>query len=173
MATPREAERAARRLGFPVALKVIADDLAHKTEAGAVAINLPDARAVERVARRMPAATRRHHVEGLLVQRMVRVTAMLAEVRALAALRGFRGAPPADFPALVSALLGVARLAQVLGDRPGSGDRLVGLDVNPIIVNHHGAFAVDLLVETGDAIPGGGVAPFDRIERSPSERRAR
>jgi len=69
--------------------------------------------------------------------------------------------------ALVGALLGVARLAQVLGDR------LVGLDVNPIIVSDRGAFAVDLLVEIDEPIRSRGVAGFDRIERRPSRRRAR
>ncbi|OLB95876.1 MAG: hypothetical protein AUH30_14125 [Candidatus Rokubacteria bacterium 13_1_40CM_68_15] len=95
------------------------------------------------------------------------VTAMLGEVRALGALNRFRGTPPADVQALVSAVLGVARLAQVLGDG------LVVLDVNPIIVSDHGAFAVDLLAETGASIHGERVAPFDRIGRRPSERRAR
>ena len=192
-------------------IQSVASDLAHKTEAKAVAVDLPDASAVRKAAVRMLAATRRYRIEGLLVQRMVRgievlgggmrdttfgpllvvgaggvqaelladtasrplpvtqadVTAMLGEVRVLGALNGFHGTPPADVQALVSALLGVARLAQVLGDR------LVGLDVNPIIVSDHGAFAVDLLVETGTSIHGERVAPFDRIGRRPSERRAR
>jgi hypothetical protein len=69
------------------------------------------------------------------------VSAMLAEVRTLRRLGGYRGAPAADVPALVDAILGVARLAELLGDR------LISLDVNPIIVGPRGrgAFAVDLL----------------------------
>jgi hypothetical protein len=65
-------------------------------------------------------------------------------------LRGYRGAPPADVPALVAAIAGVARLAESLGDR------LVSLDANPIVVRRRGrgALAVDLLA----ALSGGGAA---------------
>ena len=64
------------------------------------------------------------------------------EVRVLRRLAGYRGAPAADVPALVDAIVAVARLAEMLGDR------LTSLDVNPIIVGPRGrgAFAVDLLV---------------------------
>jgi acetate---CoA ligase (ADP-forming) len=183
--TPAEAARAARRLGFPVAVKVVSPDLAHKTEAGALALGLDTAPNVQRAASRLVRAARGRRMEGLLVQRMVRgvevivgvtrdpsfgpllvvgaggieaellgdtscrplpvtrreVSAMLAEVRTLRRLGGYRGAPAADVPALVDAILGVARLAELLGDR------LISLDVNPIIVGPRGrgAFAVDLL----------------------------
>src|SRR5581483_12345993 len=72
------------------------------------------------------------------------IRAMLDEVRTLGPLlRGHRGAPPADVPALVAAVAAVARLAQSLGDR------LVGLDVNPLLVGPRGrgAWAVDVLIE--------------------------
>lgn len=67
---------------------------------------------------------------------------MLGEVRALGALRGHRGRPPADVQALVRAISGVVRLAQELGDR------LVSLEANPIVVRERdqGALAVDLRV---------------------------
>lgn len=72
--TPAEAGEAALRIGLPVALKVVSPDLAHKTEAGGVALGLADAAAVaaeaaamlERVARTAPEA----RIEGLLVSRM-------------------------------------------------------------------------------------------------------
>jgi acyl-CoA synthetase (NDP forming) len=185
--TPDEAVRAARRLGFPVALKLVAPDLAHKTEAGALALDLTDSAAVRRAAVRLSRAARRRRAEGLLVQRMVRgvevlvgvtrdptfgpvlvvgaggvavellgdtacrplpvdrreVLEMLGEVRTLGILRGFRGTPAADVPALTAAIVAVGRLALAVGSR------LRALDVNPVIVGPRGrgAFAVDLLLE--------------------------
>lgn len=187
--TPDAAARAARRLHFPVAVKLVASGLGHKSDVGALALGLATAadvrRAAVRLLRRAPAAS----VEGLLVQRMARgievfvgvtrdptfgpllvvgaggvqaelaretacrplpvsgaeVRAMLGEVRALRALEGFRGAPPADVPALVEGILAVGRLALSLGER------LVALDANPVIVGARGegARAVDLFVELG------------------------
>jgi acyl-CoA synthetase (NDP forming) len=188
VATPAAAARAARRLGFPVVLKVVARDLPHKTDAGVLALNLRTADEVSRAARRLLTTARRYRVEGLLVQRMVggvevlagvtrdptfglllvvgaggvqaellgdttarplpvtrgEILTMLGEVRSLGVLRGFRGAPAADVPALVAAVAGVARLAGALGER------LQALDVNPIVVGARGrgAWAVDLLLET-------------------------
>ncbi|NNE23598.1 MAG: acetate--CoA ligase family protein, partial [Rhizobiales bacterium] len=48
-----EAGKAALAIGFPVALKMISDRLAHKTEAGAVALNLADAGEVAAAAKEM------------------------------------------------------------------------------------------------------------------------
>jgi len=189
VATPAEAARAARRLGFPVAVKVVSPDVAHKTEVRALALGLNTADAVRRAAARILRAVRGAHVEGLLVQKMVRgvevlvgvtrdpsfgpllvvgaggveaellgdtagrplpvsrrdITRMVGEVRTLRRLRGFRGEPPADLPALIRAIAGVARLAEMLGND------LTSLDVNPLMVceRGRGAFAVDLLVVVG------------------------
>jgi len=57
-------------------------------------------------------------------------------------LGGYRGRPPADVTALVSTALACARYAQA------HLDRLVELDINPVIVRArgHGAIAVDALV---------------------------
>ncbi|WP_372884121.1 acetate--CoA ligase family protein [Shimia sp.] len=64
-----EAGTAAAQIGFPVVLK--GEGIAHKTEAGAVALNLGDAGAVVRAARRMPCT-------DLLVEEMV--TGAVAEL---------------------------------------------------------------------------------------------
>ena len=64
---------------------------------------------------------------------------MLAGLRVARLLAGFRGTPPADLGAVVSAITGVSALAEDLGDR------LDGLDVNPLICGPHGAVAVDAL----------------------------
>ena len=73
-ADPPGAARAAGRVGFPVALKVVSPDLPHKTEVSGVALGLADAAAVEaeaaamlsRVSEAAPGA----RIEGLLVSRM-------------------------------------------------------------------------------------------------------
>lgn len=74
--TPTEAVRQAERVGYPVVLKVVSPDVAHKSEAGGVQLDLRNARAVrtaakdifEAVAERLPDA----HVLGLTVQPYVR-----------------------------------------------------------------------------------------------------
>jgi len=190
VATPVEAARAARRLGFPVAVKVVSPDLAHKTEARALALGLDTPAAVRQASARILRAARGARIEGLLVQRMVRgvevlvgvtrdpgfgpflvvgaggieaellgdtscrplpvtrreIGQMLDEVRTLRRLRGYRGAPPADVPALIAAIAAVVRLAERLGND------LTALDVNPIMVGPRGrgAFAVDLLASIGE-----------------------
>ncbi len=72
----RDAVEAAKQIGFPVAMKVISSDLPHKTELGALLIDIADERAVEegfnllqqRAQRKVPHAV----VEGILIQKMVR-----------------------------------------------------------------------------------------------------
>ena len=62
---------------------------------------------------------------------------------AVALLRGARGRPRADVPALADALVRVARLAEAYRDRVGA------LDINPLLVleEGRGVIAVDWLVE--------------------------
>ncbi len=193
--TPEDAARAARRVGFPVALKAVAPDLPHKTEARALALGLRTPGEVRAAGARILRRVRGARIEGLLVQRMLEgrevlvgvtrdptfglllvigaggveaeliedtgcrplpvtrseIVTMLGEVRTLRVLHGYRGAPPADVPALVRTITGVARLAESLGDR------LVSLDVNPIVVGRRGrgAFAVDLLAVLSDTAAAG------------------
>jgi acetate---CoA ligase (ADP-forming) subunit beta len=63
------AVKAARGLGYPVVLKAAGVGLQHKTELGAVALNLKTAAEVRKEARRMLAIA---GCEGLLVQEMIR-----------------------------------------------------------------------------------------------------
>ena len=62
-----DAVAAAEKLGFPVTLKVSSAAIAHKTEAGGVALNLRNAAEVEEAASRM-----RQLAPEVLVERMVR-----------------------------------------------------------------------------------------------------
>ena len=71
-ADPAAARAAAETLGLPVALKLDAPDLAHKTEAGGVALNLADGTAVEAAAAAMLSRAEAAGIaaRGVLVQRM-------------------------------------------------------------------------------------------------------
>ena len=70
-----DAGRAALELGFPVVMKILSPDIAHKTEAGGVALGLTDVAQVEaefaammaRVKSRVPAA----RIEGVVVARQL------------------------------------------------------------------------------------------------------
>jgi len=70
--TAEEAAKLAQRLGGPVALKAIAPGLLHKTEAGAVRLNLRGPKTVTQAATDLAAALTAagHPPEGFLVQRM-------------------------------------------------------------------------------------------------------
>lgn len=65
---------AARRIGYPVVLKILSRDIAHKTEAGGVEVGIADEAALRSAWQRMRASVARHNpdavVEGVLVQAM-------------------------------------------------------------------------------------------------------
>ncbi len=71
--TPEEAGEATRVMGGEVALKAIAPGVIHKTEVGAVRLDLKGTRAVQRAAHEMAARLQGegHCVDGFVVQRMV------------------------------------------------------------------------------------------------------
>ncbi len=165
---------------FPVALKILSPDLAHKTEAGGVALNIPDAAALKREAAAMLARVRAHapaaRITGLLVQPMAKGLAeailgfrrdpevgplvllgaggvmaelwrdttlrlapvseaeareMIAEVRGLRPLAGWRGLPRGDLDALARAVVAVSRLAAL--------EEVAEAEINPLIVGPEGA----------------------------------
>jgi acetyl coenzyme A synthetase (ADP forming)-like protein len=69
-----EALAAAREIGFPVVLKAVASDLVHKSDVGAVQVDLRDeaelGRALDRAAESVAGAG--HRIDGWLVQEMAR-----------------------------------------------------------------------------------------------------
>ncbi len=72
LATSLEAAQAtAREIGFPVVLKVISPDIAHKTEAGAVAVGIGDAAALAAAYDHILSSARHHRpdarIQGVLV----------------------------------------------------------------------------------------------------------
>jgi acyl-CoA synthetase (NDP forming) len=166
-------------LRYPVALKILSPDLAHKTEVGGVALNIADAAALKaeatamlaRVTARAPAA----RITGFLVQPMVKglaeaiigfrrdpeagpiilvgaggimaelhrdtalrlapvdeaeARAMIAEVKGLKPLAGWRGLPRGDLDALARAVVAASRLAAL----PGVAEA----EINPLIIHAEG-----------------------------------
>jgi acyl-CoA synthetase (NDP forming) len=176
------------QLGYPVALKAFGPAILHKSDAGAVRLNLAgatDVRAayqdlVTRLGPRMSGVLvqpmAREGVEmfigglqdplfgpvvfcgsgGVLVElfgdavcRLCPVTDreaadMLNDIRGVARLRGHRGKPPADEPALCAALLRVAALLDATPE-------IQELDINPINVFEHGAAALDARIRVAPA----------------------
>jgi acyl-CoA synthetase (NDP forming) len=64
--------------------------------------------------------------------------AMIAEVKAFATLKGFRGKPAGDLDALARAIVALSRLAETGG--------VAEAEVNPLIVKTDGVVAVDALI---------------------------
>lgn len=72
--------------------------------------------------------------------------AMIRSLKGFPLLDGARGRPKADVAALASALSALSRFAA------GAGERLAGVDVNPLLVlpQGQGAFAADAVIEVED-----------------------
>ena len=75
-ATPEAAAKAALTIGFPAVLKILSDDISHKSDVGGVALNLQDEGEVREAAQTMLARVQRQHptarIQGFTVQAMVR-----------------------------------------------------------------------------------------------------
>ncbi len=111
MAVPdaKRVAAAVSEIGGPVALKILSADIAHKTEAGGVALGLPDGQTAAVAAREIEKRVKAHmptaKLEGFLVQKMERG---LAEV-----ILGFRRDPLVG-PTITVGLGGV--LAEIYKD---------------------------------------------------------
>jgi succinyl-CoA synthetase beta subunit len=184
--TVEEAAAAAQAIGFPVVLKAVDADIAHKTEIGAVRLNLKDAASVAEAAvtllglsptllveRMVPDAVAElivgvdrdpalgHYLVigsgGILVDlvgdRSVlllpaserEIRAALGVLKVARLLAGYRGKPAGDQDAAVKAIMAIQSYALA------NLDRLLELDVNPLIVRPagQGAVAVDVLIRLG------------------------
>ncbi|TAJ25268.1 MAG: CoA-binding protein [Reyranella sp.] len=193
MAVP-DAKRVAAavgEVGAPVALKILSADIAHKTEAGGVALGLPDGQTAAVVARDMERKVKAYapaaKLEGFLVQKMERGLAevilgfrrdplvgptvtvglggvlaeiykdastrlapvdeaeaheMIAEVKGLATVRGYRNLPKGDITALVRTIAAFSNLAHK------AFAQVAEAEINPLLVKREseGVVAVDGLV---------------------------
>lgn len=184
-------ERVPADIAFPVAVKIVSRDIAHKTDIGAVQLNVRDGPALEAAFSEILNNARRAAPEarlsGVLVSEMItggletiigvvndavfgpvvafglggvlvetlrdasyRVApfgledarAMIEELRARAVFDGVRGGPPRDLNALVATLAQVSELAWHLRER------LVEMDINPLLVRPQGqgVVAADALI---------------------------
>jgi acetate---CoA ligase (ADP-forming) len=175
---------------YPVAVKVLCAEIAHKTDVGGVALGVTDGDALLAAIRKVAATVAERspgtRVARVLVQPMVSglgevllgyrvdrdvgalitvaaggvlteiardrslrlapidlATAheMIAEVRALIALAGYRGRPAGDLDALAHAMVALSRLADDAG--------IAEAEINPLIVREagEGVVAVDALVK--------------------------
>jgi acetyltransferase len=75
-ADPQAAAAEAKRMGFPVVLKILSEDISHKSDVGGVVLNLANEEAVRESAQamltRVRAAEPHAHIDGFTVQAMVR-----------------------------------------------------------------------------------------------------
>ncbi|MFM8607351.1 MAG: acetate--CoA ligase family protein [Hyphomicrobiales bacterium] len=181
-----DAAEAADRIGFPVVVKAVSDTIAHKTEAGAVKLNLKSPSEVEAAAKAMVHLSDRVLVEamqsGIVAEMIIGVTrdplfgptltfgsgGILVELLKDAAslllptsreavehafdklklshlVEGFRGRAKGDRKAAIDAIMAVASYAE------RERDRLVELDVNPVLVLEQGAVAVDAMIRVARA----------------------
>ena len=173
---------------YPVAAKVLHRDIAHKTEAGGVILDIADRQALAAAMGRICDAVRERaglDAGRILVQPMERglgevlvgfrrdpqmgptvvlaaggiatelyrdrslrlapvdlatAEAMIAEVKALRLLSGFRGRPPADLAAVARLVVALSHLATL------ADPLVVEAEVNPVVVKADGVVAVDALV---------------------------
>jgi acyl-CoA synthetase (NDP forming) len=170
-------------LPYPVALKILCAEVAHKSDAGGVVLGVKDFQGLQENALKIGKATGKP-VAQILIQRMEQGLAeaivgyrddpvvgplvmvgaggilaelyndvvlrlapvdetgaleMIAQVRGFAVLRGYRGLPPGDLPALARAVAAMSRLALLAG-RP-----VREAEANPVMVKSRGAVAVDAL----------------------------
>ena len=70
--TAGEAVEAAERIGYPVVLKAVSDTITHKSDVGAVAVNLANAIDLTQAYERMSKKLSQHTLAGMLVCRQVR-----------------------------------------------------------------------------------------------------
>ena len=178
-----DAAEAAAALGFPVVIKAAGSQLEHKTELGAVVLDVRSAAEAGAAAQRLSALSATLLVEemisdgvaevlvgvsvdpqfgqllvlgagGVLTELLrdsvsllppftaAAIEAALGRLKLARLLGGYRGRPPGDVAALVQTALACTRYAAA------NLERLVELDLNPVIVRPQGsgAVAVDALI---------------------------
>jgi acetate---CoA ligase (ADP-forming) len=178
-----EAAKAAQEIGFPVVIKASGAHLEHKSELGAVVVNIRTPAEAEAAAQRLQRVSDQLLVEQMIADGVAEIIvgmtvdaqfgqvlvigaggvltellrdtvtllppftptaieAALARLKVSKLLKGFRGKPAGDIPALINTVLACTRYAEA------NLNTLVELDINPVIVRPggHGAVAVDALI---------------------------
>ena len=70
--SPKEAERFAGKIGYPVVLKVVSREILHKTDQGCVKVSIMDAHELRAAYAHIMKNAGKAKVEGMLVQKMVK-----------------------------------------------------------------------------------------------------
>lgn len=70
--SPEEAARVAAKIGYPVVLKVVSDEITHKTDRGCVKVNIVNERDLRSAYAQIMHNAGNAKVKGMLVQKMVR-----------------------------------------------------------------------------------------------------
>jgi acetyltransferase len=158
--TRAEALAAFASLRKPVVAKILAAEVAHKTEGGGVKIGIGSPAALEIALSELDAiplsGPRRYLIEEMapagveLIAAAVRLAPlseedafdMLDELRGRRLLDGWRGAPPADRGAIARAIVALGR---ILLDHP----TLAEIEINPLRASAGGVLALDALVIAG------------------------
>jgi len=183
---------AAEAFGYPVVMKILSPDILHKSDIGAVKLNIMDTGSVRAAYVDIMAAVGHHApaaaVTGILVAKQLSggveclmginrdpsfgpiavfglggifvellndvalracpfgpdtAREMILSIRSAAILQGARGAAPSDIDALAQMLSKLSVFAA------GAGDRLVSIDLNPVLAmsEGQGAYALDAVIE--------------------------
>jgi acyl-CoA synthetase (NDP forming) len=183
LVSARDAAAAAGELGFPVVIKAVGATLEHKSELGAVVLDVRSAAAAAAAAQRLSGLSATLLVEEMVTDGVAEILvgisvdpqfgqllvlgaggvltellrdsasllppfsapsieAALRKLRVGTLLSGYRGRAAADMAALVATILACTRYAAA------NLERLVELDMNPVIVRPagSGAVAVDALI---------------------------
>lgn len=181
----KEAIRFANKIGYPIAMKVVSEDIIHKTDVGGVVLNIENEKEageayeaiMERCRRRVPKA----NIKGIEVSKMLpkgieviigsttdasfgkvvmfglggiyvevmkdvsfriapvpkkEIGRMLREVESYPILAGVRGEKRKDIDAVIDAIYRIGMLVTKF-------DKIMELDINPLIVYEKGAKVVD------------------------------
>lgn len=189
---PGAAVQAAEGFGYPVVMKILSPDILHKSDIGAVKLNLSTPEAVRDAYAHIMQAAATHapdaRISGILVAKQLTggveclmginrdpsfgpvavfglggifvellndvalracpfdvdtARGMIGSIRGAAILKGARGQPPADIEALAQMLSALSIFAA------GAGERLVSIDLNPVLAlpEGQGAYALDAVIE--------------------------
>ena len=68
----KEAERIANKIGYPVALKVVSDEIEHKTDFGGVRVNIKNKEMLKHFYHEILDNTKKYKIDGILIQKMAR-----------------------------------------------------------------------------------------------------
>jgi acyl-CoA synthetase (NDP forming) len=70
--TEKEAEQIAQKLGYPVVLKVVSEEIEHKTDFGGVKVGIKNKETLKLAYDEIVESTKKYKIDGILVQKMAR-----------------------------------------------------------------------------------------------------